>query len=62
MRCRKCNVLMSISGTSYHRKEKKNDKGYRRYIECPNCHYRKYNTELNFQDVMDMAIQGKRNK
>ena len=51
---------MSISGTSYHRKENKNDKGYRRYDECPNCHHRKYNNGLNFQEVMNKEIQKNR--
>lgn len=48
---------MSISGTSYHKKENRNDKGYKRYDECPSCHYRKYNNGLNFQEIMNKEIQ-----
>lgn len=48
---------MSISGTSYEPKKNKEDKGYRRYDECPGCHYRKYNNGLNFQEIMDKEIQ-----
>lgn len=53
MLCKKCNVLMGISGTSYRRKENKEDKGYARYNECPKCNYRKYNNNLpNFQETL----------
>lgn len=57
MWCRKCNVIMSILGSLYEPKKNKNDKGYRRYEECPSCHYRKYNNGLNFQEVMNKEIQ-----
>ena len=53
---------MSISGTSYHRKENKNDKGFRRYDVCTICHYRNYYNGLNFQEVMDNEIQKNRSK
>lgn len=53
---------MSISGTSYHRKENRNDKGYKRYDECPSCHYRKYNNGLNFQEIMNKEIQKSRRR
>lgn len=59
MLCRKCNTPMSVSGTTYEPKKDKSDKGYRRYDECPNCHYRKYNNGLNFQEEMNKAIQKK---
>lgn len=62
MWCKKCNIIMSISGTSYRPKENKDDKGYRRYDECPSCHYRKYNNGLNFQEVMNKEIQKSRSK
>lgn len=62
MWCKKCNIIMNISGTSYHPKENKNDKGYRRYDECPSCHYRKYYNGLNFQEVMNREIQKSRSK
>lgn len=62
MWCKKCNVIMSISGTSYYKKENRNDKGYRRYDECANCHYRKYNNGLNFQEVMNKEIQKSRSR
>ena len=57
MWCRKCNTIMSTSGTSYYPKENNHDKGYQRYDECPSCNYRKYNNGLNFQEVMNRAIQ-----
>lgn len=53
---------MSISGTLYHKKENKNDKGYKRYDECPSCHYRKYNNGLNFQEIMNKEIQKSRRR
>lgn len=56
MWCRKCNVLMSISGTLYKPKKNKDDKGHRRYDECPSCHHRKYNSGLNLQEVIDRKI------
>lgn len=57
MWCRRCNVIMNISGTSYHPKENNKDKGYRRYNKCPICHYRKYHNGLNFQEVINKEIQ-----
>lgn len=62
MWCRKCNVIMSISGTSYEPKKNNDDKGYRRYDECPRCHHRKYYNGLNFQEVMDNEIQKNRSR
>ena len=53
---------MNILGTSYDSKKNKEDKGYRRYDECPSCHYRKYNNGLNFQEVMDNEIQKNRSR
>jgi len=53
---------MSISGTLYENKKNKKDKGYRRYNECPSCHYRNYYSGLNFQEVMDNVIQKSRSK
>lgn len=53
MLCKKCNALMGISGTSYHKKENKEDKGYVRYHECPKCNYREYNSNLpNSQEFL----------
>lgn len=57
MLCKKCNIVMSISGTSYEPKRNKEDRGYRRYDECPSCHYRKYYNGANFQEVMNKEIQ-----
>lgn len=62
MWCRKCNVIMDMSGTSYRIKENKDDRGYRRYDECPSCHYRKYNNGLNFQEVMNREMQKNRSR
>lgn len=62
MWCNKCNIFMSITGTSYEPKENKYDKGYRRYDECPSCHHRKYNNRLNFQEVMNKEIQKNKNR
>lgn len=62
MWCIKCNALMSISGTSYGPKKNIEDKGYQRYDECPNCHYRKYNNGMKFQEVMIREIQKSRSK
>lgn len=59
MLCRKCKQPMSVSGTTYEPKKNKGDKGYRRYNECPNCHYRKYHDGINFQEEMNKAIQKK---
>lgn len=56
MLCKRCNMTMSILGTSYHRKKSMNDKGYQRYNECPSCHYRKYNDGLNFQEILNKKI------
>lgn len=53
---------MSISGTSYEQKKNKDDKGYRRYDECPSCHYKKFNNRLNFQEVMNNEIQKSRSR
>ena len=53
---------MNISGTSYEPKKNKDDKGYRRYDECPSCHYRKYNDGLNFQEIIEKEIQKSRIK
>lgn len=57
MLCRKCNIVMSISGTSYEPKKNKDDKGYWSFDECPSCHYRRYNNGLNFQEIMNKEIQ-----
>lgn len=47
MRCDKCNVLM-ITGTSY---EKKNGKEIvKRYVKCPKCFVKKYNTRVQSYD------------
>ncbi len=62
MWCRKCKVVMGILGTSYHRKENGSNKGYKRYHECPSCHYRKYNNGMNFQEVINREIQKNRRK
>ena len=62
MLCKKCNIIMSISGTSYEPKKNKEDKGYRRYDECPSCHYRKYYNGANFQEVMNKEIQKSRSR
>ena len=56
MWCKNCNLMLSVTGTSYHKKENNNDKGYKRYNECPKCHYKKFNNGLNFQEIMDKAI------
>lgn len=53
---------MSISGTVYRQKENNSDKGYRRYDECPSCHYRKYYNGLNFQEVMNKEIHKNRSR
>lgn len=60
MLCKKCNIVMNISGTSYEPKKNKEAKGYRRYDECQRCHYRKYYNGLNFQEVMNKKIQKSR--
>ncbi|GFI31329.1 hypothetical protein IMSAGC013_02723 [Lachnospiraceae bacterium] len=62
MLCRRCNVVMSISGTLYESKRSKDDKGYRRYNECPSCHYKKFINGLNFQEVMNKEIQKNRSR
>lgn len=62
MLCKKCNIIMSISGTLYRPKENRDDKGYQRYDKCPSCHYRKYYNGLNFQEVMNKEIQKNRSK
>ena len=56
MWCKNCNLMLSVTGTSYNKKENNNDKGYKRYNECPKCHYKKFNNGLNFQEIMDKAI------
>ena len=48
---------MSISGTSYEPKRNKEDRGYRRYDECPSCHYRRYNNGLDIQIVEQAALE-----
>ena len=45
MWCKNCNLMLSVTGTSYHKKENNNDKGYKRY-----------NNGLNFKEIMDKAI------
>lgn len=62
MLCRKCNILMSVSGTTYEPKRNKGDKGYRRYNECPNCYYRKYHDGLNFQETLSSEFEKRRKK
>lgn len=62
MWCKRCNIIMSISGTLYEPKKGKDDKGYRRYDECTSCHYRKYNNGLNFQEIMNKEIQKNRRR
>lgn len=62
MWCKRCNVIMSISGTLYHPKENKNDKGYKRYNKCPNCGYKKFNNGLNFQEIIEKEIRKSRSR
>ena len=56
MFCKICNVLMN-SGTEYKKKKDDNDKGYKRYNQCPRCHTKIYNKSPNFQDVMREAMK-----
>ncbi len=58
MLCKKCNIIMGISGTLYEPRKNKNDKGYKRYGECPKCHCRKYHhNSPNFQEVLTKKLE-----
>lgn len=56
MWCKDCNVVMSIAGTTYQKKEKdkhnKDISTYKRYNECPKCHDKIYNNSGNFQEIL----------
>lgn len=49
MICRVCNVVMK-SGTSYEQKNGQNTR--KRYDECPKCHYRKYDKDFAFHELL----------
>ena len=51
MKCRYCKVEM-ISGTTYKRKKNKDDKGYKRFRECPKCKDKIYTNTANFQEAL----------
>lgn len=59
MTCKKCNKVMSISGTRYELKKNNNGSSqflHRPYCECRNCRYRKYTKSPNFQEVIKKVI------
>ena len=42
-------MVVMKTGTSYEHK-KDNNKGYRRFDECPKCHEKIFNNAPNFQE------------
>lgn len=55
--CKNCNVIMSITGTTYQKKKNNHDKGYKRYNKCPKCGDKVYNNSPNFQEVLSVEIE-----
>jgi len=54
MWCKNCNVVMSITGTTYEQQKNGRNKGYKRYNQCPKCSDRVYNSQ-NFQEFLVIA-------
>lgn len=51
---------MSITGTTYEKKKKKRDRGYRRFNKCPKCKSKIYNNSENFQELLVKASEKSR--
>ena len=63
MWCKKCNVVMSITGTTYEQKKDKDGKynpAHRRFCKCPKCNEKIYNSSPNFQEELKMKKKQKR--
>ena len=56
IKCRYCKVEM-IPGTTYRRKRNKNDKGCKRFHECPKCKDKVYTNTANFQEMLERTIE-----
>ena len=64
MLCKNCNVVMSITGTTYQKKrdrDGRNKSTYKRYNECPKCHDKIYNNSANFQEILVNISEKSRN-
>lgn len=62
MWCKNCNVVMSITGTTYQQKKNNHDKGYKRFNKCPKCGDIVYNNSLNFQETLYTEIRRSKNR
>lgn len=60
MLCKRCMTVMGTGTTYEQRKDGKSSS--RRYYECKKCHDKVYTKEPNFQEYMNKAADGCRNK
>lgn len=62
MLCKRCNVVMKITGTSYWNNQNRGRPTHKRFCECPKCHDRVYNNSSNFQETLSCEFEKRRNK
>lgn len=59
MICKRCNVLMDITGTTYEKRKNNSGKDqliHKRYEKCPKCNMKKYNSSSNFQETLKATV------
>lgn len=61
MICKRCMVVMG-AGTTYERRNEKDESLAKRFYECKKCGERVYTHEPNFQECMSRASEKHRNR